>query len=122
MSQADLDKAKERLEQSKQGVPWMLAILNNPDATLQEYELSPEERQQFVREHLQDMTGLLLSLAQELAKQAESPVESTTLLQLGVLQPWQFQVDEIVKPGHIIRAELRPNPEEIILEGGHPEH
>lgn len=106
MSWEDFNKAKQRLEQAKQEIAWVLAVLHDQNSALQGYDLSEDERMQIVQESLQGMTELLLPLAQELAKQQRSPVESVTLEQVENLHLWQYDFNKFIKPDEIIRIEI----------------
>ena len=106
MSQEDYRKVKQRLEQAKQEIAWVLAIVHEQDSALKAYDLSADEREQIVQESLEGMTELLLSLSQQLAKHPKTPVESTTLEQMEHLHLSQYDFKKVVKSDHIVRIEL----------------
>jgi hypothetical protein len=106
MSQEDFKKVKQRLEQAKQEIAWVLAVVHDQDSNLEGYDLSIDEKEQIVQESLQGMTELLLPLSQQLAKHPKTPIESVTLEQMEHLHLSQYDFKKVVKSDHIIRIEL----------------
>ena len=102
----DFSEVKRRLEQAKQEIAWMLAILRDAESALKDYALSADQKQQIVEESLKGMTELLLPLAQELAKQQSTPVESVTLKQVEDLNLWQYNFGKFIEPDEVIRIEV----------------
>lgn len=133
MSKEDFDKVQQRLEQAKQEMAWVLAVLHDQDLALKGYHLSADEKQQVVQKSLQGMTELLLPLSQQLAKHPESPIESATLAQMEHLHLSQYDFKKVVKSGEIVSIEVvsprggprrspkdsrRKKPEAIPPDGG----
>ena len=72
MSEQEMDEARKRLTQAKKEMQWLLALLSNPAAFLQELEIDPAEREKLLHEDIAGILEILLPYAEALAEQLEN--------------------------------------------------
>ncbi len=88
MSQAEFKKARKRLEQVRQEIRWILAVLDDPEISLKEYKLNQQERQQLYQECQECLAEM-----QELSKRVHIHVESEIDMvgPVGIIQSSECQ-------------------------------
>ncbi|KOP26963.1 hypothetical protein AMR41_06260 [Hapalosiphon sp. MRB220] len=74
MSQADFEKAKQRLAQAKQDIIWAINVLDDAAKNLSDYKLTPEEVVQLGYQFQRDLQDIRQTLEQktDLEKDLES--------------------------------------------------
>lgn len=95
MSQIEFKKARKHLEQAKQEMLWLLAVLDDPQTSLKEYQLSQKEQEQLYQECLAEMQELLFPFLQGLSKRVYMHVESKTSRVAEPAPPEQFRIGEV---------------------------
>ncbi|MGJ5676101.1 MAG: hypothetical protein ACR9NN_21245 [Nostochopsis sp.] len=76
MSQADFEKAKQRLAQAKQDILWALNVLDDAAKNLSDYKLTPEEVVQLGYQFQRDLQDIRKTLEQktDLEKDSKLPI------------------------------------------------
>ncbi len=95
MSQIEFKKARKHLEQAKQEMLWLLAVLDDPQTSLKEYQLSQKEQELLYQECLVEMQELLFPFLQGLSKRVYMHVESKTSRVAEPAPPEQFRIGEV---------------------------
>lgn len=139
MSQVEFEKARKHLEQAKQEMLWLLAVLDDPQTSLKEYQLSQKEREQLYQECLAEMQELLFLFLQGLSKRVHIHVESKTSRVAEPALPEQLRIGEVTGLAGSMRLEVigpggppvpekrrigppEPPVQKIIGSGGPPVH
>ena len=92
MSQADFEKASNRVEQAKQDVLWALDVLDDPATNLGEYELTQEEVDELFDEFHADLGEILTATARVLFRRANIEVEDQIVAMVGPIPPWLARI------------------------------
>ncbi|MFB2769569.1 hypothetical protein ACE1AT_09805 [Pelatocladus sp. BLCC-F211] len=77
MSQADFEKAKQRLAQAKQDIIWALNVLDDAAKNLSDYKLTPEEVVQLGYQFQRDLQDIRKTLEQKTDLQKDSKSSTT---------------------------------------------
>ena len=72
MSEADFNKAQQRLERARKELQWLLKTLSNPATFLQQYDLASSEKERLLNEDIAGILEILRPYADALAKHTGS--------------------------------------------------
>ena len=95
MSQEDFQKARKRLARVKKEVLWAIAVLEDPSANLERYNLSQDEVEELFQEFHADLTDIQTAIAQLLSQRRHIQVEDKRMFMVGPIPPWLSNLESV---------------------------